>query len=674
VSERKPVRARRLLRVESHSLGPRVYVLGIRVHEWHLGAAVLLTLLGLDLTGILTGGLQAYAIGLLGSWLIAKDWRDLTGARRDTGSWRLGFHRPVSELRPARRGDWLPKFAAVVVAASAIASFSSAVAPSIAFHGHLFRNLAIVHVAAVFHAAVIPVSATLVVASAYLWRRRVRAWELAFGLLLLLGVFNLLKGPDIGEALLALAAAGLLWWGRDSFNVRPERIPVRASLAGAGVLLVATIGLCTLAVWASAPGRPSVSLVARTTADLLLWQASPIAFRGEFELLPEAVGVMSILGMVGIAWLVFRPLALPLQLPEDEERLRARAVVAVHGTDTLSYFKLRTDEYYLWSDDGSSFLGYRIENGVLLVSGDPVGTARALPGLIGKAIDHAESHGLRFGVVGASGALAELCRDAGMRALYIGDEAIVDPCSFSLEGRPIRKVRQSVSRLEKAGTSVEVLELRAASGELLAELDAVSAAWLEGAEERGFSMALDKLGGRAQNDSLLVVGRGRTGAVCGFLQLVPAQGGKSMSLALMRRLHEAPNGLMEYLIVRALDHLRRDEVRELSLNFVAFGRYLRSPEGTAERLFARLLRRGDRWFQIERLYRFNAKLFPAWQPRYLVYQTITSLPRTALAALWVEGQAPKPRPRNRDKLGTDRCSAPCELGAPTRSAATTIAS
>lgn len=646
------VPGRRPLRVEHHAFGPRVYVLGVRVHEWHLGCGVLLALLGIDLAGILTGGLPAYAIGFLGSWLIAKDWRDLTGAQRDTGAWRLGFHRPRSELRTVRPGDWMPKLAALVVAATAVASFTSAVAPSLAFHGHLFRRLAIVHVAAVFHAAVIPVSSALLISSIYLWRRRSRVWQLAFGLLLLLGAFNILKGPDIGEALLAFGAAGLLWWGRDSFNVRPERIPVRASLLGAAVLLISTVGICTFAVWASAPGRPSLSLLVRTTADLLLWEPSPIAFRDEFGHLPEAIGVVSILGVVGIAWLLFRPLAPPLRLPEEEERSRAREVVAVHGTDTLSYFKLRTDKRYLWSDDHGTFLGYAIENGVLLVSGDPVGTAQALPGLIGKALDYAESHGLRFGVVGASRSLADLCRTAGMRSLYIGDEAIVDPCAFSLEGRPIRKVRQSVSRLEKAGVSIEVLKLGAATPELLAELDAVSTAWLGGGEERGFSMALDKLGGRLQHDSLLVVGREHTGAVCGFLQLVPAQGGRRMSLALMRRLHEAPNGLMEYLIVRAIDHLRQDGVRELSLNFVAFGRYLRSSGNLAERLFARILRAGDRWFQIERLHRFNAKFFPVWQPRYLIYQTITTLPRTALAALWVEGQAPKPRLRERASADT----------------------
>jgi lysyl-tRNA synthetase class 2 len=83
-------------------------------------------------------------------------------------------------------------------------------------------------------------------------------------------------------------------------------------------------------------------------------------------------------------------------------------------------------------------------------------------------------------------------------------------------------------------------------------------------------------------------------------------------------------------------------IDELSLNFAAFGRLLRSPAGGLERVAGRLLRIAERWFQVERLYRFNAKFSPAWQPRYLVYESYTSLPRTALAVMWAEGQAPRP--------------------------------
>ncbi|WP_028066010.1 hypothetical protein [Solirubrobacter soli] len=52
------------------------------------------------------------------------------------------------------------------------------------------------------------------------------------------------------------------------------------------------------------------------------------------------------------------------------------------------------------------------------------------------------------------------------------------------------------------------------------------------------------------------------------------------------------------------------------------------------------MRWANPYFQIESLYTFNAKFFPRWAPRYLLHDGVTSLPRTALAAMWVEGQLP----------------------------------
>ena len=108
VSKRKGV-----LRIDRHRLGPRVYVLGARVHEWHLGVALLL---GLALGGLFDrvddNFVTAAAIGA-GLWLVAKDWRDLFPAQRDSAAWRLGLHARVHPLRAVRRADPLPKVAAL---------------------------------------------------------------------------------------------------------------------------------------------------------------------------------------------------------------------------------------------------------------------------------------------------------------------------------------------------------------------------------------------------------------------------------------------------------------------------------------------------------------------------------------------------------------------------------
>jgi lysyl-tRNA synthetase class 2 len=338
--------------------------------------------------------------------------------------------------------------------------------------------------------------------------------------------------------------------------------------------------------------------------------------------------------------MLFRPLR-PAATTGGRERRRARELVRRHGRDTLAAFKLRADLEYLFARDGAGFVGYRVESGVMLVAGDPVGPDDAIGPLLEEARAFAAAHSLRLGAVGASRATAVAGRSAGLRALYLGDEAILDTRSFSLEGRPIRKVRQSVSRLVGAGFAAELVEVAALDQALRAELDAVSARWRGGQPERGFAMATT-LDDPAARDGLVVLARDADGRVRGWLHFLPSFGRAAMSLALMRRDPDTPNGLTEFLVVRAVELLRERGIEEVSLNFAAFARPLRSPRGRADRAFARLLGLASRSFQIESLYRFNAKFFPRWEPRYLLYQGATGLPRVGLAALVAEGQLPRP--------------------------------
>jgi lysyl-tRNA synthetase class 2 len=95
-------------------------------------------------------------------------------------------------------------------------------------------------------------------------------------------------------------------------------------------------------------------------------------------------------------------------------------------------------------------------------------------------------------------------------------------------------------------------------------------------------------------------------------------------------------------VVSAVDALLERGIDEVSLNFAPFARLIHGPTGPAERLLGRIATAADRWFQVERLYRFNAKFHPRWEPRYLLYEGLLGLPRAGLAVMWAERQLPKP--------------------------------
>jgi lysyl-tRNA synthetase class 2 len=638
------VRSRVVLRIERHRLGPRVYVLGARVHEWHLGAALLLAFGTAALVHRVDGDGRVAVVALLaGIWLVAKDWRDLLPSQRDTAAWSLGLHIRVHPLRAIRRAAVLPRLAALAAVLAGLVNLASAVTPGIEWREHLLLQVAPLAALKVSHAIAVPASMLLFVTAPYLWRRRQGALRLAVVVLLGLGVLNLLKGLDLEEAAASFTVAGLLWLGRSSFCVQHDPVGLRSALRRIPLIAAGGILLCALAVWLSAPWGTPLSAVVRETSSALLWRDGPIAFREDLGGVDEAVGAAGLLLLLWCTYLVFRPLAAPRAFPSGEMRHAARELVRRHGADTLAYFKLRRDQHYLFGPDRKAFLGYRVEAGVLLVSGDPVGPDEAIPGLLRELSSFAEARGLHLAALGVGERALPLWRQLGLRSLYLGEEAVVDTGAFSLDGRPIRKVRQSVTRLEKQGYQASLHELRDLSTEDLQGLEEVSGRWRGGASERGFAMSLDALRRDDHGDSLVVLGRDAEGRIRGFLHFAPSYGRAAVSLSLMRRDPDTPNGLTEFLVARGLEHLRERGLEEASLNFAAFARHIHDPRGPVQRAFGRVLLLADAFFQIERLYRFNAKFFPRWEPRYLLFERTLGLPRVALAAMWAEGQLPKPR-------------------------------
>ncbi len=532
----------------------------------------------------------------------------------------------------------VPVFAAVAAALVGLVNIASTLTPNIRWRGHLLLEFEPVEAIRLFHALSLPAGAALLLVAPYLAKRRRRALQTAVALMLALGLFDLLKGFDFEETILTWGVAVALIVSRDAFTVRHDPNTLRSAVWRVPVLALVGLAVAMVAVWTGS--HASFGNVATETFDLLRYQPGPMHFHHH---IPIGVHMLEIGTLLMIAYVIFRPLAAPRTPPSPAARRVASDLVRAHGADTLAFFKLRADGHYIFSEDRRAFVAYAIENGVLLLSGDPVGPPDAIPGLLGQVRQFAEDRGLKLGALGASESLCPLYEGLGLHTMYVGDEAVVDVSRFSLEGRPIRKVRQSVTRLTKAGYAAELHELRALDPGTMERVEEVVEIGRQGAPERGFSMAMDSLQGEHDHDTLVVLARDETGAIRGVLHFVPCYGRPAVSLSFMRRDPSTPNGLTEFLVVKAIELLRDRGVEELSLNFAAFAKWMHSPEKLLERWLGKLIALGNPFFQIESLYRFNAKFFPRWEPRFLVYEGTFGMPRAGIAALWAEGQLPKPR-------------------------------
>jgi lysyl-tRNA synthetase class 2 len=463
-------------------------------------------------------------------------------------------------------------------------------------------------------------------------RRRRRAWQLAVAVVVASAAAHLAKGLDFEEAAISLLLLVALVRWRRRFDVPGDVANVRL-LLGLGAALA---GIAAVAGGAELRG---VDLAPRT-GDALL-------------------GLGLVFGFLALYfWL--RPFGHAVAQTVGERRM-ARALVDAYGSDSLSFFALRRDKSYLFSPSRRAFLAYRVVAGTALVSGDPVGDEAEIDDLLAELRRVVRAHGWRLAVVGASDEHLERYRALGLKPVSMGEEAVLSPRDFSLEGRAIRKVRQSVSRLDKAGYTFRIVAADEVAPSLEAELEEVSASWRRGGPERGFSMAIDDL---HIPGTVLALAEDADGRVGGFLHLAPSPAGGGWSLSAMRRRPDAPNGLTEFLVVETLAWARETGASELSLNFCALTDFL-SPDRVKTPV-RRAVRRGillaDNMFQLERLYSFNRKFFPEWRRRYICVERLTDLPAVGLAYLHAESLLVPPGPwtrrrETRRRLATGRRAA-----------------
>jgi lysyl-tRNA synthetase class 2 len=475
------------------------------------------------------------------------------------------------------------------------------------------------------------------------------------GLALLTVVPRLLRGTRtalsmalLGISVLALLSAGgdqwartavqltlclLLIRARDSFPLGCRNRPRRTyALAALGTWLAAYVAL-RLAPLVHVHLRHIVpalhhASVSRLSAEWLL----------VIEVLIGSAALISVLAMRSL----MRPQPAQNRHVEHEYRA-ARAIVDRYGQDSLSPFILRPDKALQFAAGG--VLSYRVIRGTAIVSSDPVAPDGAAAEVLASFLPIARSRGWQVALWGASARHLDDYRRLGLHTICVGEEAFVDPARFTLEGRPVRKLRQSVHRVARRGWQITVCEGRDIDLELEDELEALEARWREAHPHlHGFAMGMGTFDTDVRPNDLYAIARGPDGTLGAVMRFVSHC--DKLSLDTMRRVGETPNGLNEALVAHTLRLARERGVAEVSLNYAGLAHVLRaSPPRNPLRRLGRAVAVAvlRRHFQMDRLVRFNDKFSPEWRPRYLVYENRAALPRSVVRVLQAEGYLPQLR-------------------------------
>jgi len=578
---------------------------------------------------------------------------------------------PPSDRRPtvgesSRLDDrWPDRFAALMFLASGLVLVSAVVPPWRRYFAHeddLVSMLAL---------PIIPnlVYAALLASVGIALHRRMRSawWILVVWWVVLpqLGrVVRLLEGGSPANAIgfvLITAVLVVLIRSRRQFGAKAVRGSFLRALAlfVAGGVVVLVVGSWLVTRFGDAPtsGSSASFVWGNMLGDIgevgeSSGATAPLWVHGVINLIAAAT-------VVGATILLFRSPAYTRTLDAADEA-RVRTLLREFGAeDSLGYFATRRDKSIVWESGTAATaragVSYRVVGSVSLASGNPVGDPLHWAAAIDAWRLQARTNGWSLAVMGAGTAGALAYTQAGLTAWEIGDEAILDMRTFSLTGPGMKAVRQSVTRLQRRGYTTRVSRHDAVDAQHFAALDAAAARWRgDGGDERGFSMALGRLGDPLDGGCVLVEAFDRDDQLRAFLSFVP-WGRTGVSLDLMRRDPTADNGLVELMVSSLAERATAFGAGHVSLNFAmfreAFERGAEVGAGPIARLWRQSLVLASRNWQLESLYRSNAKYQPEWQPRFICFEYASDLPRVGTAAGSAEGFLTRPSLRLLNRRG-----------------------
>ena len=477
-------------------------------------------------------------------------------------------------------------------------------------------------------------------------RRKRRAWVLALIILFVnLGteLFRTNHHPlQIGLSLGSIALLGIF---HKSFYAKSDPSTKMQPLIGFGiavvVLFLASLLLLKFRSNYEIIGSPSYKNIFIFIVEGFIGITGPIKFTSErsSDLIAFTLGTFGVFTLIVPLWLYFRRVK-PIPKMSDEDMDQVRKLIR-HDLeqDSLGYFATRRDKSVVWASNRKAGIAYRVQGGVMLASGDPFGEYSLWPEAIAEFIKIADEHAWTPAVMGCSDRGGEVwVEHAGMIAIDIGDEAIIDVKDFTLEGRPMANVRQMVNRIKRKGYSCTTHKWSELDDATRNQLRKLGHEWRYGVAERGFSMSMDRFGEDFDPDTYITIAW-LNSEIKGLLYYVPWTT-NGLSLDRMQRERGTDPGVNELMIVETVEYARENNLAHVSLNFAAFRSLFERADkisaGPITRGMRNLIRFSSNFFQVESLYRFNAKFQPGWETRYVLYPRAADLPKVGWAALRAE--------------------------------------
>ncbi len=457
------------------------------------------------------------------------------------------------------------------------------------------------------------VGAALLILARGLQRRLDAAYHMTIGLLFAGIVFSLLKGFDYEEAIIMAIMLAALLPSRNAFYRKASVFGQKFTIGWIAAITLILISSTWLGFFAYRHVEYSEDLWWRFT---LLGNA-PRYLRATVG----AIGLTIIFGFLKL----MRPSKIKPVPPNNDEIDSAKQIIELsHYTE--SNLALTRDKTLLFNEQKTSFVMYSVEGRSWVALGDPIGKSTDMPELIWQYRELCDEHDAWAVFYQVREEYLSLYLDLGLTLLKLGEEARVPLSTFTMEGGSRKAMRYQHKKLQRDGYSFHILSEEEAWNHI-DEFKAISDSWLKekSTKEKGFSLGFfnkDYL----KNFPFAVIQQ--NDQIVAFANIWTSYNKSELSLDLMRKLPDVPNGIMDFIFIELMLWGQQEGYEWFNLGMAPLSGLENHELAPLWNKMASLIyTHGEHFYNFQGLRQYKNKFDPVWKPKYLACPGGLALPR-----------------------------------------------
>lgn len=511
---------------------------------------------------------------------------------------------------------------AIIILVLGVVNIISAITPAIPARLRLMRDLIPEEIIATGNTVVLVFGLLLLILSVFLLQGSKRAWAIGLFLTCFSVIGHLLKAADYEEALLALIAASSLVYTRGFYKLKPHP---KLTRIGYQVLLYSVLAVFVYGVM----GLYYIDK-RHFGMDFHFWVATKVVFKLFFLFDDSTLNPLTpfgryflysmyISGGAVLSFILFSLLKPYFAKPfnTEEDRQQAIALVQVNGNSALDYFKTYPDKFYFFSSDRESFISFKITRHFAFVLEGPVCKDESSFMKIVQAFDtFCDENGFINVYYRVPEQSLHLYKRLKKKSFPIGEEAIVDLTSFTLDGGKMKTTRSAINRLAAEGFSIQVHQPPIKEG-VLQKLEQVSNNWLKdlGQQEVAFTQGIfDRT---ILKEQTIITVEDKEEKVYAFVNIIPDFTPGEATYDLIRKVSDAPNGVLDMILAKTLLYMKDQGFTSANLGLAPMSGIegINLTEKTIKYAYENLSAFGH----FKGLRKYKDKFFPRWEKKYLVY-------------------------------------------------------